>query len=85
MKDMYKLFLLILLAFSCSGEQGINGDGNEPPTEIFPSNLVVNIEVDGADGNNPNGNGTGLVRFTAKADNAINYSFRFGRGDVKDS
>ena len=61
MKGMYKLFLLILLAFSCSGEQGVNGDGNEPPTEIIPSNLVVNIEVDGADDNNPNGNGTGLV------------------------
>ena len=66
MKGMYKLFLLILLAFSCSGEQGVNGDGNEPPTEIIPSNLVVNIEVDGADDNNPNGNGTGLVSLLLK-------------------
>ena len=85
MKGMYKLFLLILLAFSCSGEQGVNGDGNEPPTEIIPSNLVVNIEVDGADDNNPNGNGTGLVKFTASANDAINYSFRFGTGESQES
>ena len=84
MRDMYKLFLLIILVFSCSGEENING-GTQPPADIIPENLIVTIEVDGADSNNPNGNGTGLVRFTAKADNAINYSFRFGTGDVKDS
>jgi len=86
MTDMYKLFLLILLVFSCSGEENVDGGGGtEPPTKIIPSNLVFNIELSGADNNNPNGNGTGVVKFTATANDAVNYSFRFGTGDSKES
>ncbi len=86
MTDMYKIFLLMLLVFSCSGEENVDGGGGtEPPTKIIPSNLVFNIEVSGADNNNPNGNGTGVVKFTATANNAVNYSFRFGTGDSKES
>ena len=78
--------MLILLVFSCSGEENVDGGGGtEPPTKIIPSNLVFNIEVSGADNNNPNGNGTGVVKFTATANDAVNYSFRFGTGDSKES
>ena len=47
---------------------------------IIPSNITVSMEVVGQDAANPNGDGTGFVIFTAKADNVTNYQFDFGDG-----
>ena len=46
-----------------------------------PTNVTVSHEVVGVDNENPNGDGSGLVEFTATADNAITYSFDFGDGN----
>jgi len=51
---------------------------------ITPSNVTLSYEIVGADEANPNGDGTGLVNFTATADNAITFTFDFGDGsDIK--
>ena len=82
---MYRL-LIILLIFSCSGEGNGDGGGVEPPpTKIIPSNLVVNIEINGANSDSPSGDGSGVVKFTATATDAVNYSFRFGTGESMES
>ncbi len=46
-----------------------------------PSNVTLSHVVVGVDDENPNGDGSGMVEFTATADNAITYSFDFGDGN----
>lgn len=49
-----------------------------------PTGLSVSYEIQGVDADNPYGDGTGFVTFTASATNAITYTFDFGDGtDVK--
>ena len=83
------LFFVIVLIVSCSsgGEDTDNGGGGpvDPPSEIIPTNLSVNITIEGSDSANPNGDGSGLVKFSASATNAVSYSYRFGTGDSKTS
>ena len=45
-----------------------------------PSNLNITAEIVGQSTTDPNGDGSGKVNFTAKADNAISYKFDFGDG-----
>jgi hypothetical protein len=46
-----------------------------------PSNLTITTSVLGVDAANPNGNGTGKVTITVKADNALTYNIDFGDGN----
>ena len=48
-----------------------------------PTNLEVAVVVQGQDAANPNGDGSGLVTFTASADNAISYKYVFSDGSEK--
>ena len=47
---------------------------------VTPANLQVNYEVVGVDAENPYGDGSGEVKFTATADNYITFNFQFGDG-----
>ena len=74
-KNIYiVLFSLLITFFSCQENKYEIGN------VIVPSNITVSMEVVGQDGANPNGDGTGFVIFTAKADNVTNYQFDFGDG-----
>jgi hypothetical protein len=42
---------------------------------LAPTNLVINPVLVGKDVKNPFGDGSGIVNFTAKADNAVSYKF----------
>jgi hypothetical protein len=46
-----------------------------------PTNLTIATAVVGVDAANPNGNGTGKVTVTVKADNALTYNIDFGDGN----
>lgn len=71
-------FFSLFLLTGCQEDDGVVGD------IIAPSNIAMSFEIVGVDANNPNGDGTGLVNFTASADNAITYRYDFGDGsDVK--
>lgn len=48
-----------------------------------PTNVTLSYEIVGADAENPNGDGSGLVNFTATAENAITFTFDFGDGSDK--
>ena len=67
-------FLMLLLA--CQED--------EPELEpiLTPSNLVVNVELVGADEENPFGDGSGFVDLEISADNAISYQVSVD-GDVR--
>ncbi|SDG38102.1 Ig-like domain repeat protein [Psychroflexus sediminis] len=65
----YIIGLLGLMLFACQDDDHQFGD------IVAPSNLTVTAELAGADADNPNGDGSGVVTFTANADNAISYSF----------
>lgn len=45
---------------------------------ITPTGLTVSYEIQGVDNENPYGDGSGFVTFTANASNAISYYFDFG-------
>ncbi|MDP5105313.1 MAG: family 16 glycosylhydrolase [Polaribacter sp.] len=47
---------------------------------IAPSNVTISADIAGVDTDNPNGDGSGFVNFSASADNVISYKFDFGDG-----
>lgn len=49
---------------------------------IAPSNIQITAEIIGADATNPNGDGSGEVKFTATADNAVSYKFFYKGGEA---
>ena len=60
------IFVVLFLLFSCSSnDSDVN---NEKPT-----NLSIDINVIGADNQNPDGDGSGMVNFTINATNATSY------------
>lgn len=72
-KNIYIVLFSILIAF-----YGCQESKYEVGELLAPSNLTFTAEIEGADANNPNGDGAGYITFTAKADNVINYQFDFG-------
>ncbi len=69
----YKFLLIIsifsFLFFSCDG----SSSGSSEPVVTTPTNLVINKVVVGSSTTMPNGDGTGVVNFTASANNAKEY------------
>ncbi|WP_406685161.1 glycoside hydrolase family 16 protein [Seonamhaeicola sp. MEBiC1930] len=67
-----KIFLVIMVTFlsflSCSSSDNEGGESNAP------TNLLISSVKIGADANNPNGDGSGVVNFTITATNATSYS-----------
>ena len=76
----YIIFLiagLMLTLSACQKDQHDLGDLKAP------SNLVVSFTIVGADAENPNGDGSGLVEFKATASDAISFYFDFNDGKDK--
>lgn len=70
---------LLTLAFSLACSSG------DSQTDEVPSDLVLEVAVVGANEANPNGDGSGKVTITAKANNAARYAFRIDSGDLIES
>jgi hypothetical protein len=68
------LFFATLLLWGCEKEDNTFGDITEP------SGLQIMAVVVGADDANPEGDGSGLVNFTATAQDAITYKYVFSDG-----
>ena len=73
MKKIKNIYIVLFsLAFSFMGCQENDYSFGEI---ITPSNLVINAEIVGADASNPNGDGSGVVNFSASADNTVSYKY----------
>ena len=83
----FKILVLICIAVGACSSGGGNSDDDSPnePDSITPSNLEVTFEVVGVDGSHPNGDGSGVVRFTATATNAVNFGFKFDNGPIEET
>lgn len=73
MKNFKHILILMLVASvfltSCQEDDYQVGD------IIAPTNINIVPTIVGADTNNPNGDGSGLVNFTATADNALSFQY----------
>lgn len=65
------LFSLVLAFLGCQENDYSFGE------IIAPSNIQITAEIVGADADNPNGDGTGVVNFMATADNTVSYKYVF--------
>jgi hypothetical protein len=76
-KNSYIVIFSILIAFFGCQENDYNfGE------IIAPSNIQITAEIVGADADNPNGDGSGVVNFAASADNAVSYKYVFNGTEV---
>jgi beta-glucanase (GH16 family) len=75
---LFGLLLAIILLVSCSSGE----EGSGSVAEVTPSNLVVSIEIVGKSAENPNGDGSGIVKFNINATNATTYKISYGDGNV---
>ena len=72
--SLLPLLLLVLVVTGCGQEDYAFGDIKAP------SNLTVTADIVGATAENPDGDGSGQVIFTASAEDAITYRFVFDDG-----
>lgn len=82
MKKYNKYFVLLfalLLAISCQKDDFAFGD------LAAPSNIQVTAEIIGKTADAPNGDGSGTVKLTAKADNAVSFKYVFSDGTSETS
>ncbi|MFZ0598271.1 MAG: family 16 glycosylhydrolase [Flavobacterium sp.] len=82
MKKYNKYFVLLfamLFAISCQNEDYSFGDLSAP------TNIKVTAEIIGKTADAPNGDGSGMVKFTATGDNAVSYKYAFSDGTSENS
>ena len=82
MKKYNKYFVLLfalLLVISCQKDDYAFGDLSAP------TNLQVKAEIVGKTTAAPNGDGSGMVKLTATADNAISYKYVFTDGTTENA
>lgn len=71
---LFSIIGILFITNSCRKDEYDLGELNAP------TNVTISYEIVGANAENPNGDGSGLVNFTATASNAITYTFDFGDG-----
>ncbi|PTN09010.1 family 16 glycosylhydrolase [Mangrovibacterium marinum] len=76
----YNIYLSILIFGMPLLLGACQTDNYELGKLITPTNVDFTYEIVGADAENPYGDGTGLVSFTATADHEITYTYSFGDG-----
>jgi hypothetical protein len=78
MKNL-KYIVILLLGFQLVFS-GCEEDNYQLGELITPTNVDVTFELVGADSENPYGDGSGVVNFSATADNEITFNYIFGDG-----
>ena len=82
MKKAYLFFVFVFIIssiISCSG--GDDSGSSDNNQQIIPTNLEVNITVQGQDSQNPNGDGSGVFYGTVTAVDADYFTFKIGSED----
>lgn len=66
---------LIVFSFFIGSFFGCQDEDQEFGDIVSPSNIQIQVDKVGANAENPNGDGSGTVNFTATADNAITFHY----------
>jgi hypothetical protein len=81
MKKFNFLLKVILVTLSIS-TVGCEEESYELGTLAAPTDLNLTYEIQGADTDNPNGDGSGIVNFSVNAKDAISYKFIHPGGEI---
>ena len=81
MKKLLYIFLGLSLMFGCADDSSEENE-TTPTDSITPSNLVLDIDIQGVSGGSPNGDGSGNVILISSADNTDYFEYRLGNGEV---
>ncbi|MFG4001810.1 family 16 glycosylhydrolase [Flavobacterium aquidurense] len=73
------LLFALVLAISCQNDDHSFGDLSAP------TNLKITAEIIGKTADAPNGDGSGMVKFTATGDNTVSYKYAFSDGTSENS
>jgi hypothetical protein len=82
---MKKIILKIIAIFSLLLMVNCQEDSSSFGSLDALSDLQVTVEIVGKTADAPNGDGSGKVKFTAKANNAISYKYIYGDGNTDNS
>jgi beta-glucanase (GH16 family) len=80
MKKLLPFISLTLFSLMASCSSGGSDDDSGSGGAVPPSNLAVQVVIKGQDAAHPNGDGSGVVNFTATANHAQKYSYTFPDG-----
>lgn len=75
-KQLFSIFILLLLINSCKEKDYVLGD------LTAPQNLVITAVLAGQDATHPNGDGSGNVTLSITANNALAYYIDYGTGST---
>jgi len=76
----YSKYIIGMLIGISALFSGCQTDDYELGTLAAPINVQLTFEIEGMDANNPYGDGSGNVKFTASAENEITFNYLFGDG-----
>ena len=82
MKNIKNIFLKTVLLSMIVNFIGCQEDEYSFGEVISPSNIQITTEIVGADADNPNGDGSGVVNFSVSADNAVSYKFSYDGTEI---
>jgi len=82
---MKKILINIVAFFSLLLMVNCQEDNFSFGTLDAPSNVQITVDIVGKTANTPNGDGSGKVKFTTKANNAISYKYIYGDGITENS
>ncbi len=77
LNQMKKIIILIVMTIAVLQLTSCKENEFEFGSIVAPSNIQITADIVGQDATNPNGDGSGVVNFTAEADNALSYKFIF--------
>ena len=75
----WMLFGITILLYACSSSSP------DDDSSTVPSNLEVNVEIEGKSTEMPNGDGSGKITLNFSADNANSYRINFGNGETAET
>jgi len=80
MKNIFKIIAIAIVflgTFACQEEDQEFGD------VTIPSNITITADIVGADADNPNGDGSGVVNFSTTADGALGFAYIFNNNRIQ--
>lgn len=83
--NMLIIIFTVLMSLGCSSDESNDDDTSPVNNNIIPSNLVLNISLNGIDTSNPNGDGSGQAIIQVSATDAVRYAIKIDNNPLINS